>query len=185
MSPFAQNVTNILSFLTLLADIFAVALFLLLVTPLKRRGWGKAVADFFGERAIFLSFLAAFAATFGSLFYSQVAGFAPCDLCWWQRVFLYPQTILLFTAFIKKDENMRLHSFILSSVGGLIALYHTFIQFGGQSLVPCSATGPSCTVLYFLEYGYITIPTMSLTVFVLLLLFMAAPNPKKKEIREI
>lgn len=185
MSSFAQNTTNILSFLTLLADMFAVALFLLLVTPLKRRGWGKAAADFFGERAIFFSFLIAFTATFGSLFYSQVAGFPPCVLCWWQRIFLYPQTILLFTAFLKKDENMRLHSIVLSSVGALIALYHTFIQFGGQSLIPCSATGPSCTVLYFMEYGYITIPTMSLTAFVLLLLFMAAPNPKKKELNEL
>lgn len=185
MSPFVQSVTNILSFFTLVADIFAAALFLLLITPLKRRGWGKAVADFFGERAIFLSFLVAFGATFGSLFYSQIAGFPPCVLCWWQRIFLYPQTILLFTAFIKKDENMRLHSIVLSSVGALIAVYHTFIQFGGQSLVPCSATGPSCTVLYFLQYGYVTIPTMSLTAFVLLLLFMAAPNPRKKELKEL
>jgi disulfide bond formation protein DsbB len=185
MSPFVQNVTNFISFLTLIADILAAALFLLLVTPLKRRGWGRALADFFGERAIFLSFLVAFAATFGSLFYSQIAGFPPCVLCWWQRIFLYPQTLLLFTAFIKKDENMRLHAMVLSGVGALIALYHTFIQFGGASLVPCSATGPSCTVLYFLEYGYITIPTMSLTAFVLLLLFMSAPNPKKKDIAEL
>ncbi len=185
MAPFAEHITDILSLLTLLADIFAVALFLLLITPLKRHGWGRTLADFFGERAIFLSFLTAFAATFGSLFYSQVVGFPPCDLCWWQRIFLYPQTILLFTAFIKKDENMRLHSIVLSSVGALIALYQTFIQFGGMSLVPCSATSPSCTVLYFLEYGYITIPTMSLTAFVLLLLFMAAPNPKRKEVNEL
>jgi len=185
MTPFVQNITNILSFLTLLADIFAVALFLLLVTPLKRRGLGKQIADFFGERAVFLSFLAAFAATGGSLFYSAIAGFAPCDLCWWQRIFLYPQTILLFTAFLKKDENMRLHCSVLSGVGAIIALYQTFLQFGVQSIVPCSTTGVSCSLVYFLEYGYITIPTMSLTVFVLLLLLMAAPNPKKREVNEL
>jgi len=185
MTPFVQSITNILSFFTLLADIFAVALLLLLVTPLKRHGRGKQIADFFGERAIFLSFLAALAATGGSLFYSAIAGFAPCDLCWWQRIFLYPQTVLLFTAFLKKDENMRLHCSVLSGMGALIALYHTFIQFGGTSIVPCSITGVSCTIIYFIEYGYVTIPTMSLTVFVLLLLLMSAPNPKKKNINEL
>lgn len=185
MTPFVQNLTDVLSFFTLAADIAVVALFLLLITPLKRHGRGKKIADFLGERAIFLSFLVAFAATGGSLFYSEVAGFAPCVLCWWQRILLYPQTILLFTAFLKKDENMRLHCSVLSGLGALIALYHTFIQFGGESLVPCSASGTSCTILYFLEYGYITIPTMSLTAFVLLLLFMNMPNPKKRDVLEL
>ncbi len=185
MNPFVANITNIASFLTLLADIFAVALFILLITPLKRHGLGKRIADFFGERAIFLSFLAALAATGGSLFYSNIAGFPPCDLCWWQRIFLYPQTLLLFTAFLKKDENMRLHCTVLSIVGAIVALYQTFLQFGVQSIVPCSATGPSCSVVYFIEYGYITIPMMSLTVFVLLLLLMNAPNPKKRAINEL
>ena len=186
MTPLVQNVTDIFSFGILVLDVLAVVLFFILITPLKKHGIGKDIADFFGERAIFLSFLVAFAATAGSLFYSEVAGFQPCVLCWWQRVFLYPQTILLFTAFIKKDENMRLHSIILSSVGALIALYHTFVQFGGESAFPCPAQGgPSCQIVYFLQYGYITVPTMSLTVFILLLLFMCAPNPKKREVNEL
>lgn len=185
MTPFVQNLTNLLSFATLVLDVFAVALFFLLVMPLRRHGWGRKVADFFGERAIFLSFLVAFAATFGSLFYSEVAGFAPCSLCWWQRIFLYPQTILLFTAFIKKDEGMRLHSIILSGVGALIAVYNTLIQFGWESTLPCSATGPSCQIVYFIEYGYITIPMMSLTTFVILLLLMSAPHPKNREVNEL
>lgn len=185
MTPFVQNITDLLSFIILVSDIFAVAFFLLLVTPLKRHGWGRKVADFFGERAIFFSFLVAFAATGGSLFYSEIAGFAPCLLCWWQRIFLYPQTILLFTAFLKRDENMRLHSIVLSGVGALIAVYHTFIQFGGESFLPCTTSGVSCQIVYFLQYGYITIPTMSLTTFILLILFMSAPNPKKREVKEL
>lgn len=185
MTPFAQNLTDILSFIVLITDIFIVAYFFILITPLRRTAWGKKLTGFFGERAILISFLVTFAATFGSLFYSEVAGFEPCLLCWWQRIFLYPQTILLFTAFIKKDRNMRLHSIILSSVGALIALYHTFIQFGGSSIVPCSATGPSCQALYFLEYGYITIPTMSLTAFALILVIMLSPNPKNREVNEL
>lgn len=185
MTPFVQSITSILSFLTLLADIFAGALFIVLITPLKRIGNGRAFANFIGERAVLLSFLVALAATGGSLFYSDIAGFAPCLLCWWQRIFLYPQTILLLIALIVKDRHVRLHSIVLSSIGALIGLYHTFITFGGEGIIPCSATGPSCTTLYFLNYGYITIPTMSLTVFILILLFMLSPNPRGREVKEL
>jgi disulfide bond formation protein DsbB len=185
MAPFVQNVTDIFSFGIVILDILAAVLFIILITPLKRRGLGKQIADFVGERAILLSFLAALLATGGSLFYSNIANFQPCLLCWWQRIFLYPQTILLFTALLKKDEGMRFHSFVLSGVGALIAVYHTFLQFGGSPIVPCLASGVGCEHVYFIEYGYVTIPTMSLTVFVLLLLFMAAPNPKKREVVEL
>ncbi len=185
MTPLVQSVTNFLSYLTVLADIFSVGLLIILITPLRRRGWTRDVAVFFGERALFLSFLVALGAVAGSLFYSNFAGFQPCLLCWWQRIFLYPQAILLFVAFIKKDQLMRLHSIILSSIGILISLYHTFLQFGGESIFPCAASGATCEHVYFLEYGYVTIPTMSLTVFALILLFMLSPNPKQKQLREL
>ncbi len=185
MTPFVQKITDIGSFGTLVADVIIIALLIILITPLKHRGAGKKIAEFIGERALLLSFLAALAATAGSLFYSNIAGFAPCELCWWQRILLYPQAILLLVAFVKKDENMRLHSIILSAIGGVVALYHMFLQLGANPLVPCAATGPSCSFVYFIEYGYVTIPTMSLTVFALILLFMFAPNPKKKEIKEL
>jgi len=185
MTPFVQTITDIASFGTVVLDVIAIALLVILITPLKHRGNGKKIAEFIGERALLLSFIAALAATAGSLFYSNIAGFAPCELCWWQRIFLYPQSILLLIAFIKKDENMRLHSIVLSAIGAVIAVYHTFLQLGVNPLLPCSATGPSCTFVYFLEYGYVTIPTMSLTVFALILLFMLAPNPRRKEITEL
>src|SRR5581483_10744103 len=128
MTPFVSSISNFLSYLTVILDIFGAFLFLILITPLRKRGWTGTLAEFIGERAIFLSFLVALAATAGSLFYSDIAGFQPCLLCWWQRIFLYPQVILLLVAFLKKDQLMRLHSIILSSIGALIAIYHTFLQ---------------------------------------------------------
>ncbi len=185
MTPFVANVTNLFSTAVLALDIFAVLLFVILVTPLKRSGAGKVIADFCGERALLLSFLVVLASVAGSLFFSDIAGFEPCLLCWWQRVFLYPQAILLLIAFIKKDENLRLHSIVLSAIGGMISIYHTFIQFGVTPLTPCSASGVSCQLVYFLEYGYITIPTMALTAFVLILLFMFSPNPRRRIVNEL
>lgn len=187
MTPFVQTVTNLFCFGTVVLDIFAALLLFILITPLRRHGWTKKVAEFFGERAILLSFLVAFLSTAGSLFYSDIANFAPCLLCWWQRIFLYPQAILLFTALIKKDTSMRLHAIILSTIGGLISVYHTLLQLGigVNDLVPCDASGVSCQHVYFIQYGYVTIPTMALTAFVLILLFMLSPNPKHKDINEL
>src|SRR5580704_12739453 len=110
MTPFVQNLTGIASFITVIFDIFAICLFFILITPLRRHGWTKRIAEFFGERAILLSFLVAFLSVAGSLFYSEIAQFQPCLLCWWQRIFLYPQAILLLVAIIKKDRLARLHS---------------------------------------------------------------------------
>jgi disulfide bond formation protein DsbB len=186
MTSFVKTVTDLLTFSVLLLDIFAVGLFIILITPLKRSGWTKKVATFFGERAILFSFLVVLASVLSSLFYSEIARFQPCVLCWWQRVFLYPQLFLLFTALIKKDENVRRYAIVLSIAGALVALYHTLLQLGFESSLPCPATGGiSCQVVYFLDYGYITIPTMALTAFVLILLFLASPNPKKKEVIEV
>lgn len=172
MSPLAQNVTNILSFVIVLADIFAVILFLILVTPLKNKGNGKRVAEFFGENALLFSFLVAAGSVAGSLFYSEIAQLQPCLLCWWQRVFLYPQAILLLVAIIAKKDDVRKYCLSLSGVGALISIYHTYLQFGGNDLIPCDASGVSCQHVYFVQYGYVTIPTMALTAFVLIILFL-------------
>jgi disulfide bond formation protein DsbB len=184
MAPFVASTSNFLSFLVVVLDIFAVCYFFILITPLRKHGWTRDLAEFFGERAVFLSFLVALAGVLGSLFYSEIAGFQPCLLCWWQRIFLYPQAILLLIAFIKKDRLVRIHSIVLSSIGTLLALYHTFIQFGGESILPCASSGVSCEHIYFVNYGYVTIPTMSLTLFVLILLFMFSPNPNPDD-REV
>lgn len=185
MTPFVQSATNFLSYVTVILDVFIVLLFVILITPLRKRGWTRDVAEYFGERAIFLSFLVALAATAGSLFYSDIANFQPCLLCWWQRIFLYPQAVLLLIAFIKKDQLARLHAIVLSSMGALISIYHTFLQFGGESILPCSTSGVSCEHVYFVNYGYVTIPTMALTAFALILLFMFSPNPGRKLVNNL
>ncbi len=187
MTPFVQSLTNLLSFFTVVFDIFAAILFFILITPLRRRGWTKSVAEFFGERAVFFSFLIAFIGVGGSLFFSDIAQFQPCLLCWWLRVLLYPQAILLFVALIRKDPLARLHSIIFSGIGALLGVYQVFLQLGflTNDLIPCDASGVSCQHVYFLQYGYVTIPTMALTAFVLILLFMFSPNPRQKDVHEL
>lgn len=181
MTPLVQDVTNVLSLVVIASDALVVFLLILLITPLKHSRRGKAVLTFFGSNAIFFALLVALGSVAGSLFYSEIAHFAPCLLCWWQRVLLYPQAAILFVALLTRDERVRKYCATLSAIGALIAIYHTYLQFGGNDLVPCSATGVSCDKVYFLTYGYVTIPTMALTAFALILIFGLIPHRRGQE----
>jgi disulfide bond formation protein DsbB len=174
MTPFVQSVTDLLSMATVASDVVIVLLLIIILTPLSERGFGKKIAHFFGKNAILLSFLIALGSVVGSLFYSEYAHFAPCELCWIQRVFLYSQAIILcISLFAKKFRNFTYKACLgLSGIGFIVAAYHTYLQLGGGSIVPCSAIGPSCQYVYFIEYGYVTIPSMALTAFALILIFM-------------
>ncbi len=108
MTPFVQFVTNILSLGTIAGDGIVVFLFALILTPLGERGWGAKVDAFFGKRAMMFSFLVTLGGVAGSLFYSEYAHFAPCELCWIQRGLLYTQAVILFlTLFARSAERVR------------------------------------------------------------------------------
>jgi disulfide bond formation protein DsbB len=180
MTPIVQSATDILSFFTVLADILAIFLFVIATTSLRDRGWGKRVGAFFGKYAVLFSFLIAIGGVIGSLFYSEFAHFRPCVLCWIERGFLYTDAVIFIVAMLaRKEEHVRTYgnfvrncAITLSSLGFVVSAYHSYLQLGGNSLIPCSATGVSCEFVYFMEYGYVTIPMMALTAFALVLLFM-------------
>lgn len=175
MTPLVQTFTDIASFGTLLGDLFAVFLLFILVTPRKEESsFARRAAVFFERHAVLFSGIIAIAATLGSLFYSEVAGFAPCVLCWWERIFLYPQAFVLAAAAFVKDKYIRAFCLTFSIIGAVIGAYHSYLQFGGNPLIPCAAagSGPSCTFRYFIEFGYITIPMMAFTAFAIIILLM-------------
>lgn len=134
----------------------------------------EKLLQFFGKNAVRLSFIVALIATLGSLFYSEIAGFEPCKLCWFQRIFMYPQVIFLGIALWKKDGGIALYGIALSAIGAIIAAYHYLLQIGVASGLPCSAVGYSaaCSQRFVLQFGYITIPMMALTAFSLITFLM-------------
>lgn len=124
----------------------------------------KFAYDFLVKNAILIAFLISLIATSGSLFYSLYAGFTPCELCWYQRIFMYPLVILFGLALVKKDDKIFDYTLALSSVGALISIYHNYIFYKASASTFCKL-GESCVVKYVLEFGYITIPMMALTAF--------------------
>jgi disulfide bond formation protein DsbB len=128
-----------------------------------------------GERGVAGAFVVAASASASSLFYSLLAGFPPCDLCWYQRAFMYPLALVLGLGLYWRDAiAARRYAAALAAAGGLIAAYHTSLQFDVASRLPCPSTGVSCAQQFVLVYGYVTIPVMSLTAFALVLVLLAA-----------
>lgn len=119
--------------------------------------------------------------TLMSLYYSEVLGFAPCGLCWLQRVFFFPQVVLFFIAWKKRDRNIALYSIVLSVFGAVVALYQHLLQMGMTSKLPCPAVSinADCAEITFLQFGYITFPLVSFTLFVFLILLMLFVKEKK------
>ena len=117
-------------------------------------------------RAREIALLSVSGASLSSLYYSSVIGFEPCVLCWYQRIFMFSLVFILGLAVVRRDDNIIDYALLLCGVGMLISAYHSSLQFiGSSSSLPCSAEGTSCLKLYVLEFGYISIPIMCLTIF--------------------
>lgn len=126
----------------------------------------KYILEHLQNRPLEHIFIVSLAATLGSLMLSDVIGYPPCDLCWFQRIFMYPMVIMSFIALVRKEKHIIYYVLPLSIIGGAIAFYQSYIQWGGtHSLLPCTLDGGACGKLYVYAYGYITIPFMALFVF--------------------
>lgn len=156
---FVPAVNQIFALLTVAGQAMVVAMIALLI--LKQND----VLSFIAKRAVLFSFVIVLAATLGSLFYSEIAGYEPCKLCWLQRIFIFPQVILLGMALWKKDRGIADYSIALSLGGAIIAGYQYLLQLGLVPSLPCSAIGDSvsCTQRFVMQFGYITIPLMAFT----------------------
>jgi len=130
------------------------------------------VIEFFSRNGLLFAFIVSLVSTLGSLFYSEIVGFDPCKLCWFERIFIYPQTILLGIALVKKDFNIIPYSISLLCIGSIFSIYHNYIYIMKTTSAFCGTTGVSCIKRYVFEFGYITIPVMSLTAFVLIISFL-------------
>ena len=131
------------------------------------------IAALLSRSGLWLAFLLTLGATAMTLYYSEVLGFAPCGWCWVQRVFLWPQVVLFLLALWKNDRTIADYSIGLSILGALAALYQHYLQMGGQALVPCPASGAGdCAQRILFEFGYITLPLMSATLFAFLIVLM-------------
>ncbi|OSX53395.1 disulfide formation protein C [Anoxybacillus ayderensis] len=119
------------------------------------------------ENHLLAAWIVAFIATLGSLYFSEVLKFIPCELCWYQRIFMYPQVFLLGMAFVRKELAIARYTLMLSVIGGTISSYHYLIQ----KVTFFRNTAPSCGIVpctgdYLNWLGFITIPFLALIAFI-------------------
>ncbi len=123
---------------------------------------------------LWLVFVVAAIATGGSLFLSEVAGFVPCELCWYQRIAMYPLSVITLLAALARDHRVARYLLPLPFVGAGISVYHLLVENGVvEQTQGCLVSAPGgCATKWIDEFGYMTIPTLALTAFVLAFAFL-------------
>ena len=130
----------------------------------------------------YLAWLVALLATVGSLFFSEVMELPPCLLCWYQRIAMYPLVVVLGVGIILGDRRVKFYALPVALAGLAVAVYHNLLYYGilPESIAPCTQ-GISCTSVQLEWLGFITIPLMSLTAFVLITLSLLFYKSAGKE----
>ncbi|NLY79054.1 MAG: disulfide bond formation protein B [Lysinibacillus sp.] len=121
------------------------------------------------ENSLLFIFFVSLVATCGSLYFSEIRNYEPCELCWYQRILMYPIVLISLVAYIQKNARIAVTTAVFSCIGGLISLYH----YGIQKLDFLSENAPACgripcTGHYINWLGFITIPFLALTAFILI-----------------
>ena len=167
-----EFMTLVLSILTVVAEVITIKIFAAKI--FSKNKYSDKFLKFISNHAFKIAFAAALIAMSGSLYYSEIAGYEPCKLCWYQRILMYPQVLILGIALWKKDESVKKYILSLSFIGMFISFYHYLLQLGFVSSGSCSAIAGavSCAKKYTLTFGYITIPMMAFSAFLLIFVLM-------------
>lgn len=115
---------------------------------------------------VFLAWMTATLASLGALFMSEVMGFAPCVLCWWQRIFMFPLVLILALGLFPFDAKVLRYALPLALIGLAVAAFQVLLTMGliPEALAPCRQ-GIPCKTIQVEWFGFVTIPLLSLIAF--------------------
>jgi disulfide bond formation protein DsbB len=170
-----QIIPQIIGVLVILGQAFIImsVIYFLLGRPASK------ITGYIGAHNLQLAFAVALVAAGGSLYFSEVMHLEPCRLCWFQRIFMYPQAIILGLAWWRQDFSVRPYSLVLSGIGILFSLYHNYI-LNSNAVTTCSIdAAESCTTVLLKVFGFITIPLMALTAFAMIIVLWFFRNGKQ------
>ena len=149
--------------------VFLVALRVLAVGSDRALDAYARIARSIQARAVVAAWLVAALATAGSLYFSEMAKFTPCTLCWYQRIAMYPLVVILGLAAWREDDGAWIYATALAAIGAGISTYHVLLEwFPSLSSGACDPDNP-CTLVWFRVFGIISLPTLALTAFLLII----------------
>jgi disulfide bond formation protein DsbB len=145
------------------------------------RAWSDRLSAMVAPNALGLAWFVALLATAGSLYFSEIAGFDPCRLCWYQRIAMYPLIVILAIAAAFRDRGGAKYGIALAAVGAVIAAYHVALEWiPALDTGACDPAAP-CTLVWFREFGFISLPTLALTAFVLIIVILTTKERRRTE----
>lgn len=128
-----------------------------------------------GRGSVWLAWLVAAVATGGSLYFSEYAGFTPCELCWYQRIAMYPSAVVLLVAALRRDRGVRWYVVPVAGLGAIVSTYHYLIEWHPEwETTECSALAP-CSVPWFRSFGFVSLSLMALCGFVAIIVVLVVP----------
>lgn len=153
---------NLVAILSLIALVAAVSL------TTFRMMRGPEAGAILGDKGIWLAWVVATAATVGSLIYSEVIHFEPCRLCWFQRIAMYPLSVILLVGAIRRDWKVKYYALPLALIGFAVSVWHYIIQtFPSLEGGSCDVSNP-CSSKYVNVFDFISIPFMAGTGFIVI-----------------
>jgi disulfide bond formation protein DsbB len=173
-----DQVSLFLALLAVLAEIGSLVLVVTLIAYAARpaAAWPRDVLSWVSPLALVLAAVVAAVAMLGSLYFSEVAHFPPCRLCWYQRICMYPLVPILAIAAARRDRAVRWYALPLAVIGAAISTWHILVErFPSLESGACDPANP-CTIIWVEKLGYLTIPTMALSGFVVIGLLLVLPQ---------
>ncbi|MEO8476502.1 MAG: disulfide bond formation protein B [Actinomycetota bacterium] len=172
-----RTMSTLFALLTVIADVSVLAIAVIGTGARWPGGLRRArdgMCDLLSETGLWLAWLVALTATLGSLYYSEVAHFLPCKLCWFQRIGIYPLAVVLLIAALRRDRAIRFYAIPVAAISAAISTYHYQLErFPNQASPSCSVEAP-CTVVWVWRFHYISIPMMALSAALLVIALLWA-----------
>lgn len=161
------------------AVVLAAGIVVWLVSPSARAALAEPRA-LLQRWGLWLAWGVSVVATAGSLWFSEGADFIPCRLCWFQRIFMYPLVVVLLVGAILKDRRAFWYAIPLPVIGMLISAYHVYIEVNPEAESQgCLTSGAPCSTKWIDEFGYMTIPVLAGSAFVLIALLLVASRRRE------
>lgn len=180
-----ETVATVLAAAAIVLQVLLALLALLalasLASPAARRALDEVRATLAGG-GLWMAWAVALVATLGSLYFSEIAHFVPCRLCWFQRIAMYPLAAVLLVAALRRDTRAGLfYAAVFPVAGVLVAGYHLYIEANPAAESAGCKVGAPCSVKWIEEFGYVTIPALAMTAFLTIaaLLLLSRTRPAR------
>ena len=160
-------IERFLSLLALVAGAGAVAIVVMRLTPS-----GRPILALMGQTGRWLAFAVAATAMLGSLWFSEVEKFAPCKLCWYQRICMYSAAIVLLVGALRRDPKVRWYVVPLAGIGICVSIYHYLLEWYPQLETSACDISTPCTAIWYREFGFVTLSFSALCGFAAILALM-------------